>query len=142
MKSTKQKEVKQPPLSRKDINSTAMSSSVREGSQIVSAKSKKVLQHRHVIADAANYSYADEDSVGGTRGVSNDTSNVDDYESSKVAKKKKNVNSKLSDDMLSVMDLDNWGRKKINGYAKDGKFLCPLTHLPQYNSETTSLYFL
>lgn len=120
MKSKLQKDAK-PPLSRKDVNAATMASGAREGAQVVSAKSKKVLQHRHVIADAANYNCVDDDSISGTRGVSSDVTNGDDYESSKVAKKKKNT-SKLSDDMLSVMDLDNWGRKKINGYAKDGKF--------------------
>ncbi len=119
MKSKLQKDTK-PPLTRKDINAAATASGGREGVQVVSAKSKKVLQHRHVIADAANYNYVDDDSTAGTRGASSDVTTGDDYESSKVAKKKKNT-SKLSDDMLSVMDLDNWGRKKINGYAKDGK---------------------
>lgn len=133
MKARQQKDVK-PPLTRKDLNVTTMSSSMKEGSQVVAAKSKKVLQHRHVIADAANYNYVDEDSIAGARGVSNDATNGDDYESSKVVKKKKSTTSKLSDDMLSVMDLDNWGRKKINGYAKDGKtrlfyiFLAEYTH--------------
>lgn len=65
-------------------------------------KPKKAAAHRQVIQDAARYTQSSDTSVSDTQ-----NNITDDYESGKVAPKRKA--SKYDDDIKMVQDLDRWG---------------------------------